>query len=173
MAKYNTKIVNQIVGLIKSDTYTNAEVCQQCGITTKTYYQWLNDYPDFEQAVEQAKDERMQFLVAEAKKSLLKKIQGYTVDETKVVTVPSNEMEIGKDGKSRPKPKIKEQSTTKKHIAPDTAAVIFTLTNGEPSTWRNRQSNEVTGKDGKDLFKQLSDDELEAKIAELERKLGK
>jgi ribosomal protein L29 len=31
----------------------------------------------------------------------------------------------------------------------------------------------VTGKDGKDLFKQLSDDELEAKIAELERKLGK
>lgn len=169
MAKYSTKIVNQIVGFIKSDTYTIAEVCQQCGITTKTFYQWLNDYPDFEQAVEQAKDERMQFFVAEAKKSLLKKIQGYTVDETKVVTVPGNE----KDSNGRPKPKIKEQSTTKKHIAPDTAAVIFTLTNGEPSTWRNRQSNEVTGKDGKDLFKQLSDDELEKKIAELERKLGK
>jgi phage terminase small subunit len=32
---------------------------------------------------------------------------------------------------------------------------------------------ELTGKDGKDLFKQLSDDELEKKIAELERKLGK
>jgi len=168
MAKYNIKIVNKIVGLIKSDTYTIAEVCQQCGITTKTFYQWLNDYPDFEQAVEQAKEERMQFFVAEAKKSLLKKIQGYTVDETKVVTVPGDE----KDSNGRPKPKIKEQSTTKKHIAPDTAAVIFTLTNGEPTTWRNRQLTEVTGKDGKDLFKQMSDEELESKIGEMKKKLG-
>ena len=168
MAKYNIKIVNKIVGLIKSDTYTIAEVCQQCGITTKTFYQWLNDYPDFEQAVEQAKEERMQFFVSEAKKSLLKKIQGYTVDETKVVTVPGDE----KDSNGRPKPKIKEQSTTKKHIAPDTAAVIFTLTNGEPTTWRNRQSTEVTGKAGKDLCKQMCDEELQSKFGEMKIKLG-
>lgn len=167
MAKYGKKIVERIVGLISSDTYTITEVCRQCGITKSTFYEWVNDYPDFAEAVEQAKDERMQFFVAEAKKSLLKKIQGYTVDETKVVTVPSQE----KDEHGRPRPKIKEQTTTKKHIAPDTAAVIFTLTNGEPSTWRNRQSNEVTGADGKDLFKQLSDDELNTRIAELERKL--
>lgn len=169
MAKYGKKIVDKIVGMLRSDTYTIAEVCRQVGITTKTYHEWVNDYPEFGESVEKAKDERMQFFVAEAKKSLLKKIQGYTVDETKVVTVPSRE----KDKDGRPKPQIKEQTTTKKHIAPDTAAVIFTLTNGEPDTWRNRQTNEVTGKDGKDLFKQLSDDELEAKIAELERKLGK
>ena len=169
MAKYSKKIVENIVGLIKSDTYTVAEVCQQCGITTSTYYQWLNDYPDFEQAIEQAKDERMQFFVAEAKKSLLKKIQGYTVDETKVVTVPSSK----KDANGRPLPQIKEQTTVKKHIQPDTAAVIFTLTNGEPTRWRNRQSNEVTGADGKDLFKTLTDKELDDKIAELERKLNK
>lgn len=169
MAKYSKKIVESIVGLIKSDTYTVAEVCQQCGITTSTFYQWLNDYPDFEQAIEQAKDERMQFFVAEAKKSLLKKIQGYTVDETKVVTVPSSK----KDANGRPLPQIKEQTTVKKHIQPDTAAVIFTLTNGEPTRWRNRQSNEVTGADGKDLFKTLTDKELGDKIAELERKLKK
>ena len=99
----------------------------------------------------------------------MKKIQGYTVDETKVVTIPSSE----KNEKGKPKPKIKEQTTTKKHIAPDTAAVIFTLTNGEPTTWRNRQTNEVTGKDGKDLFKQMTDEELDEKINELERKLSK
>lgn len=169
MAKYSKKIVESIVGLIKSDTYTVAEVCQQCGITTSTFYQWLNDYPDFEQAIEQAKDERMQFFVAEAKKSLLKKIQGYTVDETKVVTVPSSK----KDANGRPLPQIKEQTTVKKHIQPDTAAVIFTLTNGEPTRWRNRQSNEVTGADGKDLFKTLTDNELDDRIAELERMLKK
>ena len=166
MAKYGKKIVERIIGLISSDTYTIAEVCHQCGITKSTFYQWINDYPDFSQALEQAKAERMQFFVAEAKKSLLKKIQGYTVDETKVVTVPSRE----KDKDGRPKPQIKEQTTTKKHIAPDTAAVIFTLTNGEPDTWRNRQTNEVTGKNGKDLFAQLTDEELNARIKELERK---
>lgn len=166
MAKYGKKIVDKMVGLMKSDTYTIAEICRQVGITTKTYHQWINDYPEFEESIEQAKAERMQFFVAEAKKSLLKKIQGYTVDETKVVTVPSRK----KDKDGRPKPQIKEQTTTKKHIGPDTAAVIFTLINGEPENWKNRQNTEVTGKDGKDLFKQLTDEELEAKIAELERK---
>lgn len=169
MAKYGKKIVESIVRLISSDTYTITEVCRQVGITTKTYHEWYGEYPEFAEAVEKAKDERMQFFVAEAKKSLLKKIQGYTVDETKVVTIPSSE----KDEKGKPKPKIKEQTTTKKHIAPDTAAVIFTLTNGEPTTWRNRQTNEVTGKDGKDLFKQMTDEELDEKINELERKLSK
>jgi hypothetical protein len=129
----------------------------------------VSSFWKFAQAVTDAREELRELLVCEAKKSLLKTIQGYTIEETKVVTVPSGE----KDEQGRPKPQIKQQVTTKKHIAPDTAAVIFTLTNGEPDTWRNRQTNEVTGKDGKDLFKQLSDDELEAKIAELERKLGK
>ena len=168
MAKYGKKIVEKIAGLISSDTYTVIEVCRQCGITKSTYYDWLNDYPEFAQAVEQAREERMQYFVSEAKKSLLKKIQGYTVDETKVVTVPSSD----KDENGRPKPKIKEQTTTKKHIQPDTAAVIFTLTNGEPDKWRNRQTTEVTGKDGADLFKQMTDEELESKIGELQKKLG-
>lgn len=169
MAKYGKKIVEKIVGLISSDTYTITEVCRQCGITKSTFYEWVNEYPDFAEAIEQAKDERMQFFVAEAKKSLLKKIQGYTADETKVVTVPSSK----KDANGRPLPQIKEQTTIKKHIQPDTAAVIFTLTNGEPTRWRNRQSNEVTGADGKDLFKSLTDEELDTRISELERKLKK
>lgn len=165
MAKYSKKIVKKIVDMLRSDTYTITEVCHQVGITTKTYYEWLKDYEDFAEQVEQAQDERMQFFVAEAKKSLLKKIQGYTVDETKVVTVP------GATVNGKVQPKIKEQTTVKKHIAPDTAAVIFTMTNGEPSKWRNRQYNEVRGKDGKDLFKQLTDEELEAKIQALESKM--
>lgn len=163
MAKFSKKTVEKIVGLIKSDTYTIAEICRQVGITPKTYHQWVNDYPDFADAIEQAKDERMQVMVIEAKKSLMKKIQGYDVTETKVVTVPT---------KGDPsKPTIKEQTTQKKHIQPDTAAVIFTLTNGDPTRWRNRQTTEVTGKDGKDLFKSLSDEDLDKEIADLEKKL--
>lgn len=169
MKKYTKKIADHILGLIKSDTYTVAEICNMARISKATFYNWQNDNPDFAQAVADAREELRQMLVCEAQKSLMKKIQGYTVDETKVVTVPSRE----KDENGRPKPQIKEQTTTKKHIAPDTAAIIFTLTNREPETWKNRQTNEVTGKDGKDLFKQMSDDELEAKIAALEKKLGR
>lgn len=156
-----------IVGLVKSDTYTIAEICRQVGITPKTYHQWVNDYPDFADAIEQAKAERMQAMVIEAKKSLMKKIQGYDVTETKVVTIPGKQ----KDEKGNPKPIIKEQTTTKKHIQPDTAAIIFTLTNGDPEHWRNRQSTEVTGKDGKDLFANKTDEELDKEIEELKRKL--
>lgn len=167
MAKFSKKTVERIVGLIKSDTYTIAEICRQVGITPKTYHQWVNDYPDFADVIEQAKDERMQAMVIEAKKSLMKKIQGYDVTETKVVTVPGTK----KDEKGNPKPIIKEQTTTKKHIQADTAAIIFTLTNGDPEHWRNRQTTEVTGKDGKDLFATKTDDELAAEIEELQRKL--
>ena len=167
MAKFSKKTVEKIVGLIKSDTYTIAEICRQVGITPKTYHQWVNDYPDFADAIEQAKDERMQAMVIEAKKSLMKKIQGYDVTETKVVTVPGTK----KDEKGNPKPIIKEQTTTKKHIQADTAAIIFTLTNGDPEHWRNRQTTEVTGKDGKDLFATKTDEELAKDIEELTRKL--
>lgn len=167
MAKFSKKTVDKIVGLVKSDTYTIAEICRQVGITPKTYHQWVNDYPDFADAIEMARQERMQFFVQEAKKSLLKKIQGYDVTETKVITVPGKV----KDEKGNPKPIIKEQTNTKKHIQADTAAIIFTLTNGDPTRWRNRQTTEVTGKDGKDLFKMLSDEELDKQIADLEKKL--
>lgn len=167
MAKFSKKTVDMIVGLVKSDTYTIAEICRQVGITPKTYHQWVNDYPDFADAIEQAKAERMQAMVIEAKKSLMKKIQGYDVTETKVVTIPGKQ----KDEKGNPKPIIKEQTTTKKHIQADTAAIIFTLTNGDPEHWRNRQTTEITGKDGKDLFAGKSDEELDNEIAELKRKL--
>lgn len=167
MAKYGTKMIESIVGLIKSDTYTIAEICRQVGISLRTYHKWIEEKPEFAQAVEDAKNERMQFFVQEAKKSLLKKIQGYDVTETKVVTVPGKV----KDEKGNPKPIIKEQTNTKKHIQADTAAIIFTLTNGDPEHWKNKQSTEVTGKDGKDLFASKTDEELTSTIEELKRKL--
>ena len=52
MAKYSKKMVEKIVGLIKSDTYTIAEICRQVGINTKTYHEWINTHEDFAQAVE-------------------------------------------------------------------------------------------------------------------------
>lgn len=161
MAKFSKKITGKIVELVKSDTYTIAEICRQVGIAQRTYHLWIEEHPEFADAIEQAKEERMQFFVIEAKKSLLKKIKGYEVVETHVTTVPDK----------KGNPTIKEQKNVKKHFQPDTAAIIFTLTNGDPEHWRNRQSTEVTGKDGKDLFANKTDEELDLEIAELTRKL--
>lgn len=167
--KYNKEIAEKICSLIETDTYTVAEVCRLVKIAPSTYFDWINRYSEFSDNIKKAEAARMAFFVAEAKKSLLKKIQGYTVQEKHITTVGSGKFDI--NGKEIPK--IKEQKTVDKHFQPDTAAIIFTLCNGEPDTWKNRQNNEVTGKDGKDLFVQLTDEELDKKIADLKRKLEK
>lgn len=170
MKKYNSKKADQIVELFRTDTYTVFEICRIAKISKSTLYRWMSEYPDFAQAIEDAKDERAQILFVAAKKSLRRKIEGYDVTETRVVTVPHKEKD--KDGKTVEKPRIKEQITTKKHIQPDTAAIIFTLTNGDPGHWRNRQTTELVGRNGKDLFSDKSDEELEKMIEELNRKLS-
>ena len=159
--------VEKIVEMLRSDTYNVGELCRAVGIATRTYYNWKSCDEEFVKAINDAKKERMDYFVTEAEKSTLKKIQGYTVEETKVVTVPSKEL----DENGRPKPRIKEQTTVKKHIPPDTAILIFTLANSEHGRWRNRQYSEITGKGGKDLIIQIPDDELDKKIADLESKI--
>ena len=167
MAKYGKSITMRICDMIRADTYTINEICKAVRINKTTYYNWLNDYPEFAEAVKDAESERMQLLVKEAKNSLLKKIKGYTVEETKVVTIPSKKL----DEQGNPIPIIKEQTVKEVHMQPDTAAIIFTLTNGDPTNWQNKHYNEVTGKGGKDLFGK-SDEELNAEIEELQKKLN-
>lgn len=165
--KLTKKVWKRIIDMVKSDTYTHTEICDACGISRRIFYYWREQNPEFDQDVRDAEDARMQDLVKVAKRSLRRKVEGYTVDETQVLSIPSKE----KDANGKPKPVIKEQRTTHRHVAPDTAAIIFTLTNGDPDNWRNRQTNEVTGKDGAPLFKDISDSDLDKRIAELERKL--
>lgn len=169
MPKYTKKTVKRITDLIKKDSYTIPEICSMSGISESTYHCWKANHVEFSEAIEKAEEARTAYFVSEAKKSLLKKIQGYTVQEKHVVMVESKE----KDETGKTKPRIKEQKTVDKHFQPDTAAIIFTLCNADPVNWKNRQNNEVTGKDGKDLFTGLKDEELDARIAELEKKLNK
>jgi len=169
MPKYTKNTVKRITDLIKKDSYTIPEICSMSGISESTYHYWKANHLEFLEEIQKAEEARSAFFVAEAKKSLLKKIQGYTVQEKHVIMVESKE----KDESGKTKPRIKEQKTVDKHFQPDTAAIIFTLCNADPVNWKNRQNNEVTGKDGKDLFAGLKDDELDARIAELEKKLNK
>jgi len=170
MAKYSKKLVDRIFELMSSDTYTIAEVCQMVGISEETFHAWKRNKPEFSESIKKAEEARMRYFVAEAKKSLIKKIQGYTVQEKHTTYV--NVKETGEDGKAKDKPKIKEQKVVDKHFQPDTAAIIFTLSNGDPENWKNRQNNEVTGKDGKPLIPVKSIEEKKAELEDLLRKIN-
>ena len=165
MPKYSKKIVKAIISLIKKDSFTIAEICESVGISERCFYDWQKNNAEFAETIAQAKiDANMRF-VKMARNSLVKKLEGYTIQEKSIVYVDSND----KEGNS--KPKIKEQKVIDKHFQPDTQAIIFALTNLEGETWKNRQNTELTGKDGKDLFASLTDEQLEARIKELEKKV--
>lgn len=155
MAKYNKKIVKDICSIIEKDSYTIPEICKMVGIDEATYHRWKIDKPEFCEAIEKARDKFIKNGLVECEKSLMKLIIGYEYEESKAIVV--------NDGSNNPK--IKEKSTTKKHVSPNLGAVIHFQTNKDPDNWKNKQSTELTGKDGKDLMNsidlsKLSDEEL-------------
>lgn len=156
--KYNKEIVEKICLLIKTDSYTVAEICEQVSINQDTYYDWLKKKPEFSDSIKKAKGEFDDFLLAECKKSLVKKIRGYTVQEKKTVTADTGK----RDENDKPIVRVKEHSVTDKHYQPDTAAIIFTLCNRDPDNWKNRQESNITGDMTlKSELEKRSDEELE------------
>lgn len=150
MAKYNKERVRHICSLISKDSYTIPELCSLSGIDEATYHRWLNEKSEFSEAVMRAREGYDRLLVAEAKKSLMKKITGYTVQEKKTTFMDVKEKD--ETGKFISKPKIKEQTVTDKTFQPDAQSIMFALTNKAPAEYKNRINTELTGKDGKDLI---------------------
>lgn len=147
------EIKPKILDLIRKDSYSVTELCRVCGINRTTYYDWIANDPKFAADVKAAKDEFLNSILADAKVSLRKLVQGYTAEETTIVTIPSDRIDIN----GNPIPQIKEQKVVKKHIQPNTGAVIFALTNLESESWKNRQDfigkveTKVEGLNVKDL----------------------
>lgn len=166
MAKYNKKIVDNICSMISTDSYTIAEICEKVKISERTYYDWQSKNADFADSIKKAQDKFDEMLVVEAKKSLIKSVQGYTFDETKTVYVESKIKDVDENGNpipnSKPKPKIKEQTVIKKHIPPNPTLIIFTLVNRDSDNWKNRQENKLSGEVGiKSSLEALSNEELQ------------
>lgn len=159
MAKYNKKIVTRICSLIEKDSYTITEICSLSGISESTYHEWKAKKPEFSEAIEKAKDKFDKQILADCEKSIAKLIRGYEYEEKKTIYTE------GKDGK----PKVKEQTSTKKHVSPSLGAIIHFQTNKDPETWKNRQTSELTGKGGKDLIpaRVLSKQEMKQVLEEL------
>jgi hypothetical protein len=132
VAKFGKDIVKQIVDLIQSDEYTIMEICTITGISTQTYYRWKKEKSYFCDTIKKAEQVRDETFAVEAKKSLLKKIRGYEIEETKEVY----------NGNV-----LKEKTVTTKHVPPDTTAIIFTLVNRDSQNWVNNRSKPTNGWD--------------------------
>jgi transposase-like protein len=170
MAKYNKEIVKRICSLIIEDSFTIAEICTQVGINQDTYFDWVKRKPEFSEAIKKAKDSFNDLLIVEAKKSLMKKIRGYTIQEKKTVTGDSGKKD---EVTGKPIVKVKEHTVIEKHIQPDTAAIIFTLVNRDPDNWRNKMDNTITGDITlKSELDKLSDEELERIIQDGDKQNG-
>lgn len=173
-ARYSKKIVDDVVALIKEDSYTVAEICQKVGISERSYYNWRNKHAEFAEAIKEAEEEFTQDVLVECKKSLRKLITGYSIKERKTVMADSRK----KDKNGNPIPTVKEQTITDKHYQPNLGAIIHFQTNRDPDNWKNKHSTEVTGKDGKDLipqmdFKDFTDEELKTYYQLLAKANGK
>ena len=155
MAKYNQRIVAKICELISSDSYTIAELCRSVDIDEATYHRWKNDRPEFAEAVEKAKSKFDELIVVEAKRSLLKKIRGYSEDETTTIYTPSK--------RDPNKPTVKEKKIVRKHFQPDTASVIFLLTNKSSDEYKHRQTVDAKV-DMATKVGELTDEELDSVI---------
>lgn len=168
-AKYNNAIVEQICELVRADTYTQREMCMHVGLDETTFGRWKKRYPEFEERLKQAEADRMSKLVVEARRSLMKRVTGYDVKEHSTKTVPGKEKDKS-TGKQIPI--VKEQINKTRHVDPDTTAIIFVLTNGDPEHFKNRHTQEITGVGGSDLFKGKSDEDLERAIEAYKYKLN-
>lgn len=129
MATYNKKTVEQIAALIEEGNYSISNICIIVGISRKTFYDWKNNHPDFEQAIEDAEQKRTDELLALANKSLKKKLEGYYQTVSRTVYTPS---ENDPDTLE-----IKQHVVTRKYCEPDTKLLLDIL--GVSSTSKKKK----------------------------------
>lgn len=126
--KYSKEITDRICAQIaQGEMIKNA--CKMVGVSTTTFCEWQNTKPEFAEAVKKAKQDFNDTIVGRLEASLWKKATGYEAEETKTT--------FGKDAEGNPQ--IVKQEKIKKHFSPDTAALIFALTNLAPDKWVNHQ----------------------------------
>lgn len=124
--------------LASGDTVETA--CKLADVSEARYYVWYNENKEFQEAVKKAKKDfeewEMNGILETAKRGLKKLLEGEEYEE---VTT-----EYVNDAKGNPT--IRKQTRKTKRIPPSATATIFALCNRDPDGWKNRISNEISGK---------------------------
>lgn len=105
------------------DGLTEKQIAEdKMGISERTLSRWKNEHKAILSALKKGKE----FPDREVEGALRKRAVGYDYEETETF------IEIDDKGKEH-----KKIRRVKKHMPPDTAAIIFYLKNRKPDKWRN------------------------------------
>ncbi len=134
MAKYTKRLAEKIVSLIEEDTYSITEICKHLKITRKSFYEWRDKKPEFRKAIEAAIESRDEALTITARRSLKKKLEGYTLTEVRTTYVPDKE--------NPDKLVLKTRVVRQKEYAPDTHAIKLVLSHNETKEEENKEQSQ-------------------------------
>jgi hypothetical protein len=121
----------EIVTSLAKNGATDADVAAALGVSIRTVWRWQVEHSAFCQALvvpPGAPDDRVE-------RSLFQRSVGYTYDAEKVFQHNGQPVRV----------------PVTEHVPPDPGAAMKWLTNRRPDRWRDKQSLEHTGADGKDL----------------------
>jgi hypothetical protein len=164
-SKYDDKLHPPLIRWMARAGLVDQEICGKLGICKHTLYAWAKRYPDVAEALKESRD----FIDSLVEGALLKRALGFDVEESKVFGVRNKKGII-----------VERMEKAKKHFAPDTTACIFWLKNRRRPqkgldlrlAWQDVSRVEVEPPGLDAPLVELSNYELDSKIAKLERALG-
>lgn len=131
-SKYKTHVEPNLEKIAhwRKDGLTEEQVAKRCGVAYSTFRTYIKKYPALMAALKKGKED----LIIEVENSLYKRAMGYEYEETEIIAK--------KDGNNSKPIKVTKK---KKHIVPDTTAIIFALKNLRPEKWKDKQEVEHSG----------------------------
>lgn len=141
--KYETHIKPNFNKIVKwrQEGRTEEQIAELLDISHATWYAYKSKKPEFKELLLTCKEG----LIADLEQTLFQRAKGIYYEEIKTI---SGEFE--------------RTEKTKKFLAPDTTALIFSLKNLAPEKWRDRQEINHGGSLQMQFIDDLGDDEDES-----------
>lgn len=131
----------------KGEGISHEELANRIGINRTTLYSWIQRCPEIKDAIKQGQQRTVQYI----ENALMKKINGYTLRDTKRYKTTD------KDGNI-----VERIEVTEKEVGPDTSAIIYALKVKDPDRWNEKIRMEHSGRVDSTVnhYANLSEDEL-------------
>lgn len=114
---------------LAANGFTDEEICKSIGISTTSFYEYKNKYPEFAESLKNGKVNADNQVI----QSLFKRAIGYEFVEEHLEYVP---------GSDNSKTLIKSVKKVKKQMAGDVMAMIYWLNNRRKLDWKYRHTEE-------------------------------
>ena len=133
-------------------TMTENQIAEKLGVGASTFAWYKNEYPELSEILKKGRTD----LVADLRSSLIKKAHGYEYEEQKVTTeavrwddaLYGALLEAGFTRAEIASSRLVKTEVTRKHMAPDVAALNLALKNYDRENWANDpQSLEIKKKE--------------------------